>query len=275
MSTQVGIISKLTAEHTTPINYFLHLGADPISLNGLLGKKLRLRFTGKIHCNHCARPIKKTYRGYCFPCSQKLASCDLCIVKPELCHFHLGTCRDPRWASQHCMIPHYIYLANTSELKVGITRKNHIPNRWLEQGATSALPIIEVKTRQQSGFVEEIFKQFVKDKTNWRQLLRCENENVDLRALASILLEKADTGLQKVLEYYGKENITLLKDPFLFQFSYPVIQYPRKLKSLALDKEKEISDTLLGLKGQYFIFDEGVLNIRKHTGFEIEFEAIN
>jgi hypothetical protein len=73
-------------------------------------------------------------------------------MKPETCHYHLGTCREPDWAQNHCFRPHIVYLANSSGVKVGITRKTQIPTRWLDQGASQALPIFEVQQPFVIGF---------------------------------------------------------------------------------------------------------------------------
>ena len=55
-----------------------------------------------------------------------------------------------------------------------------MPTRWIDQGATQALPILRVATRQQSGFVEDLLRSQVADKTNWRALLKGDAEVLDL-----------------------------------------------------------------------------------------------
>ena len=38
-------------------------------------------------------------------------------------------------------------------------------------------------------------------------------------------------------------------------------------------KEKVVKGTLEGIKGQYLILDQGVLNIRKFAGYEVSFNT--
>ncbi|MGL4475007.1 MAG: DUF2797 domain-containing protein, partial [Shewanella sp.] len=127
------------------VQYHLPVGDQSLHLNPVIGKTLTLNFSGQIFCCHCGKKTKKSYaQGHCYPCMQKLASCDMCIMKPETCHYDQGTCREPEWGQKNCYTPHYVYLANTSGLKVGITRHTQIPTRWLDQGATQGLPILKV-----------------------------------------------------------------------------------------------------------------------------------
>src|SRR5690606_39924851 len=119
---------------------------------------------------------------------------DLCIVSPERCHYEQGTCREPAWGEQFCMTDHIVYLANSSGLKVGITRASQIPTRWIDQRASQALPIMRVATRQQSGMVEGLLRGQVADKTNWRALLRGEPAPLDLPAGRDRLLAGAREG---------------------------------------------------------------------------------
>ena len=136
----------LPSSHTA--QYDMQLGDDRVAMNALLGQQIKLNYMGEIHCLNCQRLTKKSYSGgFCFPCSHRLAQCDLCFMKPETCHYDAGTCREPEWGEAVCMQDHIVYLANSSGLKVGITRINQIPTRWIDQGATQALPIFRVKSR--------------------------------------------------------------------------------------------------------------------------------
>jgi hypothetical protein len=54
---------------------------------------------------------------------------------------------------------------------------------------------------------------------------------------------------------------------------YPVLAYPDKVRSHNLEKEPLLEGTLLGIKGQYLIFDQAVINIRKYTGYRVKFTA--
>jgi len=187
--------------------YQLPLDDDRIALNPLIGSHLKLIFSGEIHCSNCGRRTNKSYsQGHCFPCMKKLASCDMCILKPETCHYSAGTCREPSWGEANCMTDHIVYLANTAGAKVGITRGSQVPTRWLDQGASQALPIFRVSTRFISGLIETALAEHVKDKTNWRALLKGEPEPIDLVALASELIPKISSTLDEVSETYGNDS---------------------------------------------------------------------
>ncbi|MCC5882344.1 MAG: DUF2797 domain-containing protein [Halomonas sp.] len=249
--------------------YTLRAGEHRLDLNARLGQPLRLQWTGAIACTHCGRATKKSFaQGYCYPCFKKLAQCDTCIVKPETCHFDAGTCREPTWAERFCFQPHVVYLANSSGLKVGITRGTQVPTRWLDQGAIQALPVLSVQTRLQSGLVEMLFKEEVADRTNWRAMLKGEVEPLDLLAERDRLLARLESGLGSLRERFGVDSIQVLDEPPV-TFDYPVLEFPRKIVSHNFDKQPEVSGTLMGLKGQYLILDTGVINLRKFTGYEV------
>ena len=253
--------------------YTLRVGEERLELNACLGRPLTLAWTGAIACTHCGRATKKSFaQGHCYPCFKALAQCDTCIMKPETCHFFEGTCREPEWAERHCFQPHIVYLANASGLKVGITRGTQVPTRWLDQGAVQALPVFNVDTRQQSGFVEMLFKEEVSDRTNWRAMLKGDTVEMDLPAERDRLLSRLDGGLANLRERFGADSIRLLDEPPV-TLDYPVLEYPTKVVSHNLDKNPEIAGTLLGLKGQYLILDSGVINLRKYTGYEVRVAA--
>lgn len=267
-----GCLSKMAVapgEQGGAVRYTLRAGEHRLDLNARLGQPLRLQWTGAIACTHCGRATKKSFaQGYCYPCFTRLAQCDTCIVKPETCHFDAGTCREPEWAERHCFQPHVIYLANSSGLKVGITRGTQVPTRWLDQGAIQALPILTVETRQQSGLVEVLFKEEVADRTNWRAMLKGEVEPLDLVTERDRLLARLESGLGQLRQRFGADAIRLLDEPPV-SFDYPVLEHPRKIVSHNFDKQPEVAGTLLGLKGQYLILDTGVINLRKFTGYEV------
>ncbi|WP_408607201.1 DUF2797 domain-containing protein [Colwellia chukchiensis] len=245
------------------------IGEQELELNTLIGKQITLQYSGHIDCQHCGRKTKKSYaQGFCFPCMQKLAQCDMCIMKPEKCHFEQGTCREPEWGERHCMIPHYVYLANTSGLKVGITRHTQIPTRWIDQGASQALPIFKVSTRLQSGLVEVALAEFIADKTNWRTMLKGNAEPLDLKALAQALKPKIAEKLASVRLKYGTDAVTEL-DEEVIDLHFPVTQYLSKISSFNFDKTPEVSGILVGIKGQYLIFETGVINLRKFTSYHV------
>ncbi|WGI23998.1 DUF2797 domain-containing protein [Halomonas alkaliantarctica] len=269
-----GCLSKMAAalpsRQDQPVVYHLRAGEHRVALNERIGEPLSLRWTGSIACTHCGRATKKSFaQGHCYPCFKRLAQCDTCIMKPETCHFFQGTCREPEWGERHCFQPHIVYLANSSGLKVGITRKTQMPTRWLDQGAIQALPILEVDTRQQSGFVEMLFKEQVADRTNWRAMLKGDVETMDLSAERDRLLTLLADGLNQLRETHGADAIRLAEQPAQ-HFHYPVSVFPKKVVSHNFDKQPLVEGVLLGVKGQYLILDNGVINLRKFTGYEIQ-----
>ncbi len=265
-----GGLKKMRATLTDPVDYFLPVGDAEIALNPLLEKPLQIEFSGNIFCVNCGRKTKKSFnQGYCFPCVRKLARCDSCIISPEKCHYHLGTCREPQWGEEYCMIPHVVYLANSSGGKVGITRGTQIPTRWIDQGAVQALPIIGVQTRYQSGLVEVALKKHIADKTNWRAMLKGSPDAIDLVQRKHELLAASQAELKLLQDEFGLQAIQVLEDQAVQEIAYPVVTYPEKITSLNLDKTPVVSGKLLGIKGQYLLLDIGVINIRKFTAYDV------
>lgn len=266
----LGTLRKMRAEKNEPVSYFLPLGDFSVPLSPFLGNVLHLRHTGAIYCTACGRKTAKSYnQGYCFVCFKKLAACDMCILKPETCHYDQGTCREPAWADAHCNVPHIVYLANSSGLKVGITRETQLPTRWIDQGASQALPIFKVASRYQSGLVEVTLAQHIADKTNWQALLKGESERIDLRAARDELLARCAPELEALQQRFPGQ-IQPLPDALEENFCYPVLQYPAKVRAFNLDQAPDVAGTLLGIKGQYLLFDTGVINIRKFTAYQVE-----
>ncbi len=265
-----GNARKMRTELAEPVNYWMLLGDAEIALNGYLGKTLQLQYDGVINCIHCNRKTNKSFnQGYCYPCFRRLAQCDTCIMSPEKCHYDQGTCREPEWGEANCMIDHFVYLANTSGLKVGITRGTQVPTRWMDQGATQAQPIFRVSTRLQSGLVEKTFAAHIADKTNWQAMLKGDNDDVDLEAARQTLISDCGSEVAAIREAHGLQAITALEAQAQTRIRYPVLEYPTKVKSFNLDKTPSIEGTLMGIKGQYLIFDTGVINIRKYGGYNI------
>ncbi len=266
-----GSVSKMSARlDESGVQYHFRLGDSEVAVNPLIGKTVRLEYLGAIHCVNCGRKTKTSFsQGYCYPCMTKLAQCDVCIMAPEKCHYESGTCRDPAWGEQFCMTDHVVYLANSSGVKVGITRATQLPTRWLDQGASQALPIMRVATRQQSGLVEDLFRSQVADRTNWRALLKGDAEAVDLVAIREQLFDSCAAGIHMLQERFGLQAIQPLLDVEPLEIRYPVHAYPTKIVSFNLDKNPVAEGTLLGVKGQYLIFDTGVINIRKYTAYQL------
>lgn len=271
ITTEFGALRKMVGQldEQGNVNYHLPVGEEKIALNEHIGKHITLSFNGQINCCHCGKKTKKSYsQGFCFPCMQKLAQCDMCIMKPETCHFDKGTCREPQWGEKNCMSPHYVYLANTSGLKVGITRHTQIPTRWIDQGATQALPIFKVSTRLQSGLVEVALAKFIADKTNWRAMLKGNADDIDLQEKANELRPLIDSTLLTLTERFGGSAIETLYENVV-DLNFPVTQFPEKITSFNLDKTPIVSGQLLGIKGQYLLFDTGVINIRKYGSYQV------
>lgn len=244
-------------------HYKLPLSENLIGMNELVGKKVKISFDGVINCIATGELIKKSFnQGYSYKAFITLPECDTCIVKPELCHFSKGTCRDEQWGREHCFIPHIVYLAVSSDLKVGITRHTQVPTRWIDQGASFALPILKVNDRKTAGEIEVEIARAYKDKTNWQKMLKNEMTEVDLlRERENIFEDFCD-----ILDSFSAEDL----DEEILAIKYPVIEFPTKVKSLDLDKLGAIEGTLMGIKGQYLIFDVGVINMRKYQGYKID-----
>ncbi len=259
---------------SAPVEYELPIGDELLSMKALIDKNIRFKYSGAIHCVSCGRKTNKSFaQGHCYPCFKSLAECDMCIMKPETCHFDQGTCREPHWAQEHCMQPHFVYLANSSGIKVGITRATQIPTRWIDQGASAAMPIFKVQSRLQSGLLEVEFKNHVSDRTDWRKMLKGDPEAVNLAHIRDDIVTQSAKVIKKLQKQFADEAFEYLPDEKQVEIKYPVTAYPEKVKSLNFDKQEQIEGTLLGIKGQYLILDTGVLNIRKFSGYELSIKV--
>ncbi|MCX7097467.1 MAG: DUF2797 domain-containing protein [Methylococcales bacterium] len=269
-----GLLKKMHTRLDSPVQYDLLLGDQSVALNPLLGKSVNLTYTGHIFCVHCNRAIKKSFnQGYCYPCFTSLAQCDLCIMKPETCHYEAGTCREPDWGQAFCFQPHIVYLANSSGIKVGITRETQTPTRWIDQGAVQALPIFKVQSRYMSGLIEIAIGKHVSDKTSWQKMLKSQVAAIDLAAKRDELVDLCKLELAKISQRFGPQGIAFLPDAPVVDIYFPVDTYPVKVKSFNLDKDPKVSGVLHGIKGQYLLLDTGVINIRKYAGYEIDFST--
>jgi hypothetical protein len=270
-----GNVRKMLTRLEVPVQYTMLFGEHEVSLNQYIGQSLQLDYQGVINCIHCDRKTNKSFsQGYCYPCFKRLAQCDSCIVSPEKCHYAAGTCREPQWGETHCMIDHVVYLANTSGLKVGITRGSQVPTRWMDQGATQAQPIFRVDTRLHSGLVETLFKNHIADKTNWQAMLKGSAEDRDLESDRLALVADCRAEIEALREQHGLQSITELVAAEQTHIEYPVQVYPEKVKSFNLDKTPQVGGTLMGIKGQYLIFDTGVINMRKYGGYHLSLSLI-
>jgi hypothetical protein len=269
-----GTLHKMRTQALMPVRYELSMGDEQVGLNDLLGRHVHLAHTGLIYCIQCGRQTKKSFQqGFCFPCYRRLNECNLCMIHPERCRHDVEKCKPDDWVHASCMVPHVVYLANSSGLKVGITRQSQVPTRWMDQGAIQAIPIFSTQNRFQAGTLEVAFKKFVADKTNWRTMLTQQNPKIELMAERQRLLQEAAAAIEKVQAEFPEGDIQLLSEEIMQEFYYPVIEYPQKLRVFNLDKNPTVSGHLQGIKGQYLIFDEGVINVRKYGGYEITLGA--
>lgn len=266
-----GTLTKMRVEHHDPVAYFLRDGwhaeaerGPELALAGFIGGAFELRFEGVINCTACGLVTKKTFGpGFCYPCFLSRAEADICIVKPELCHHGdpENPCRDEAFAQAQCFRPHVLYVSLTSGTKVGITRRPNIPSRWIDQGAVRAIPLAELPSRREVGLVEVKLAGTYADKTHWMRMLKEENPAGDL----------ADTAARVVadLKVLGVAGILPDDQRVEHVIRYPVLAYPTKVTSFNLDKAPSAGGVLKGIKGQYLIFDGGVINVRKFSGYRV------
>lgn len=256
-----GNLAKMKVTLGDPIEYVLCLSED-IRMNDLLGQNVCLEWCGIINCTKCRKVTKKSFgQGFCYNCFISAPEASECILRPELCQGHLGKGRDPEWEETHHNQPHVVYLAASSAVKVGITRADQIPTRWIDQGASSAIRLAEVANRYESGKIEVTLKEFFTDKTNWQRMLKNE-----IDATIDLLEEK--WSLEELLPADIVESFS--ENDEIIELNYPVGKYPIKVKSLSFDKDPVITGKLTGIKGQYLIFESGeVFNIRRHTGYHV------
>lgn len=260
-----GSLLKMSTELNDPVDYYLILGDHKIHMNDLINKDILITYLNEIHCIRCGRKTNKSFhQGYCFPCFRTAPEADDCILRPEMCRAHEGVSRDLEWSKDHCLQDHIVYLAISSGLKVGVTRIAQVPTRWIDQGASKAIKIAQVPNRYTAGIIEVNLKKHFADKTNWRNML---TNKVDTQ---NNLLEQKI----KAQEFIKKEFVNYFNDDNeIVEINYPVIEYPEKVNSINFDKEQKIKGKLMGIKGQYLIFEDGrVLNIRKHNGYKVSLE---
>ncbi len=255
-------LRKMRVEKGTPVKYWLSTKTGKILLNDFIGKHITLEYSGQINCCVCDRLTKKSFGGgFCYPCFVNAPENSECIIRPELCRGHEGKGRDVLWEKKNHVVPHTVYLALTSGVKVGITRKGNEFTRWIDQGAWKTIKLAEVPDRYTSGLVEVELKKYVSDKTHWQKMLKDERNNeVDLLEIKDELLNYLPEYLQDFV----------CDDDDVYELFYPVEKYPIKVKSLNFDKTPNIGGKLEGIRGQYLIFDTGeVINLRKFTGYNI------
>ena len=258
-------LGKMKTKEGEPVHYFLGKNHE-LELSNHIGDSIKISFEGNINCIVCDRPIKKTFgQGFCFPCFREAPEASECVLRPELCKGHLGEGRDVEWEEKNHVQPHIVYLAASSAVKVGITREVQVPFRWIDQGATSALPILRCTNRYEAGRIEVLLKELFTDKTSWQKMLKNDiDPELDLLAAKS-----------KALAFIADEKGACEEvEADIYHIHYPVDEYPEKVKSLKLDKQPIVEGVLKGIKGQYLILDQNrVINIRSHSGYQATVEV--
>lgn len=259
-----GVLKKMTTENLDSVHYYLDMKTDFLNMNQLIGRQLEMNFV-TYECLNCHKE-KQIYRqGFCKSCFFETPTAGDWIMRPELSKAHLGIeDRDLEYEKKAQLQPHIVYLANSSNVKVGVTRKSQVPTRWIDQGAHEAIEIVEVPNRYLAGITEVALKDHVADKTNWRKMLKNEIEDVNLVEWRERLQEFIP---DKVKEYYIENNSETA-------ISFPVEKYPAKPKSLNMVKEGSYTGKLVGVKGQYLIFeDETVFNVRANEGLVLNIKV--
>ena len=260
-----GRILKMRAKLADKVIYHLPVEKELVSMTELVGKKISLRYEHEIYCINCGNKTNKSFsQGFCYSCFISSPEAAECIIRPELCKAHEGIGRDMQWEKEHHLQEHFVYLALSSEIKVGVTRSTQVPTRWIDQGASSVIRFAKVPYRYLAGVIEVALKDHFTDKTSWQKMLKNEVlEGVDLVEEKW----KAEDFLSRELKPYMSEDDTIT------EITYPVISYPQKVKSLDFEKQDVVSGKLMGIKGQYLIMeDNSVLNIRKHSGYVVSVE---
>ncbi|MDN6279709.1 MAG: DUF2797 domain-containing protein [Psychroflexus sp.] len=257
------VLKKMRTSLGEEVNYFLDMGTDILHMNQLLDREIAIYFV-KYECLNCHLPKKIFRQGFCYDCFQASAKVGDWIMKPELSTAHLDQeDRDLAYEKSVQLQPHIVYLANSSDVKVGVTRKTQVPTRWIDQGAHEAIEVVEVPNRYLAGITEVALKAHVADKTNWRTMLKNEIQDKNLVDIKNQLKEFIP---EEAKAYFIEDNQET-------EINFPVLSYPKKLKSLNLSKQESYKGKLVGIKGQYFIFEDNtVFNVRNNEGFVVDLE---
>ena len=259
-----GVLKKMKTENLTEIQYYLDMKTDFLNMNQLLNKEITINFV-KYECLNCHLENKIYRQGFCKSCFFEIPNAADWIMKPELSKAHLDIeDRDLTYEKSVQLKPHIVYLANSGNVKVGVTRKGQVPTRWIDQGAHEAIEIVEVPNRYLAGITEVALKEFVADKTNWRKMLKNDIEDVNLIEWRGKLKEFIP---EEAKQYFIENNTET-------HLNFPVKKYPEKPKSLNLIKTPNYTGKLVGIKGQYLIFDdETVFNVRSNEGLVVSIEV--
>lgn len=255
-----GVIRKMKSELSDPVEYLWELGGDFVQVNQAIGRHLHLRHLG-YQCLNCGESREIFNMGYCKPCFFEAPGAAEWIVSPELSKAHLDQeDRDLAYEKEMQLQPHVLYLAETGNVKVGVTRKSQIPTRWIDQGASAALPIAETPNRYLAGIAEAELKGHISDKTSPTKMLTGETSG-----------ESLEEWREKLMKFLPEEvkSYTLERQE-IQEITYPVKDYPVKVKTFRMDKDPDFGGVLKGIRGQYLIFeDHRALNLRGHEGYVV------
>ena len=253
-----GVLTKMQTEFANPIQYYLVFDDGFLHMNQLLGKDIEFVKTGT-QCLCCGQRKNIFAQGFCYQCFSQSAQAGAWIMRPELSQAHLGIAdRDLDYETRVQLQPHVVYLASSSDIKVGVTRSTQMPTRWIDQGASFALPILEVPNRYLAGITEVALKTRFTDKINWKKMI---TNNVSHHDLRKARLDVRDVLPGEVSGFFIPEKEDLL------EFNYPVLEYPKIITTLDFKKASAYTGKLIGIKGQYLIFQDGtVLNVRSAEG---------
>lgn len=258
-----GQILKMTTQNGKPIQYFLNLSHDLIVMNQLVDHKIKIKHIG-YECVNCGSDEKIYRMGFCKKCFFESPYASETIIRPELSTAHLGIEERNLEIERSIQLqPHIVYLAYTGDVKVGVTRESQIPTRWIDQGATFALPIAKTENRYEAGMIEVALKEHVADKTNWKKMLEDDYEDdLDLAQFR----EKIKNDFPVDFQNFYRDNNEVVR------LDYPYVA-PEKVTSFTLDKNPNFEGVLKGIKGQYLAFEGGhFLNVRGHEGYVVELE---
>ena len=256
-----GVLTKMETELAKPISYYMVFENGFLNVNQLLGKEFEIDWLG-YQCLNCSKKKKIIRHGFCWDCFSTSAATGEWIIRPELSKAHLGIAdRDLAYETQAQVQPHIVYLALCSDVKVGVTRKSQIPTRWIDQGACAAIPLLDVPNRYLAGITEVALKNHYTDKTNWKKMLLNDITQADLIAER----KRAEAHFpEEVRPYYDSALVDVV------ELEYPTLAQPEKVAGLNLEKERSYRGRLVGIRGQYLIFEDGkVFNVRSNEGLTV------
>lgn len=251
--------------------YHLPIEKELISLNELIGNNISLKYENEIYCTFCEKKINKSFQGFCYNCFVSAPEAADCILRPELCLAHEGKGRNIEWEKKHHLQEHFVYLALSNSVKVGVTRSTQVPTRWIDQGASSVIRLAKVPYRYLAGVIEVEMKKYFTDKTNWQKMLTLSLASFPAERGITCISEFIVAEKRRAREFFSTEiQQYYSEDDIITTLNYPVLKYPEKVKSIDFEKQNVLAGKLIGIKGQYLMFeDNSVVNVRKYEGYVV------